>query len=234
MKSQAVRVAIDGPSGVGKTTSARAVADRIGALYVDTGAMYRALALKAMRTGVSVDDETKSVRLAEDTSVTLDPAADETVRVLLDGEDVTGLIRTGAVSDGASRISVHEGVRKRMVALQQELARGRSVVMEGRDIGTRVLRDAEVKIFLTASPEERARRRCLELKARGDGTDMATVLKEIQERDARDSGRAVDPLRPAADAVHIDGTHLSLDAQVDAILAVVRNVGAGSNPGGAA
>jgi len=228
MTGTIVRVAIDGPSGVGKTTSARALAAKLGALYVDTGAMYRALALKAKRAGISPDDEAGAARLAGETNVNLEPAGDGAVRVLLDGEDVTGLIRTPEISDGASRISVHGGVRKRMVALQQALARGRSVVMEGRDIGTRVLTDAEVKVFLTATPEERARRRWLELKTRGEATDYPEVLRDIQERDARDSGRAVDPLRPAEDAVLLDGTDLDLDAQVDAILAIVRNAEAGT------
>jgi len=219
-----VRVAIDGPAGVGKTTSAKALASRLGYLYLDTGAMYRALALAAMRGRVSVDDAEGAGDLASITAVTMTPDAEGGVKVLLDGLDVTASIRTPDISDGASRISVHRGVRERMVALQQALAADGGVVMEGRDIGTRVMPDAEVKIFLTALAEERARRRHREMILRGEATPFETVLEQIRERDARDTEREVDPLRPAADAIRIDGTNLSLNEQVDAIEAVVRKI----------
>ncbi|TPW17973.1 MAG: cytidylate kinase [bacterium] len=217
-----VRVAIDGPAGVGKTTSARALAARLGYLYLDTGAMYRALALAAARGRISVDDVAGSEDLAQVTAVTLTPDAEGGVRVLLDGLDVTASIRTPEVSDGASRISVHRGVRERMVSLQQAMAAGGGVVMEGRDIGTRVMPDAEVKIYLTALPEERARRRHREMIVRGESVPFEAVLEQIRERDARDTEREVDPLRPAPDAIQIDGTNLSLNEQVDAIEAAVR------------
>lgn len=229
-----LRVAIDGPAGVGKTTSARGLAARLGFLYVDTGAMYRALALKALRGGVPPDDAAAAGALAGATRVWLEADGAGGVAVSLDGENVTGLIRTGEVSDAASRIAVHAGVRERMVALQREVARGRSVVMEGRDIGTRVLPDAEVKIFLTATPEERARRRWKELEARGEAAAREAVLAGIRERDARDSGREVDPLRPAADAAIIDCTLLTPEGQLDAIMDVVRKAGRRKAPGGAA
>jgi cytidylate kinase len=225
-----IRVAIDGPAGVGKTTSAKALASRLGYLYVDTGAMYRALALEALRSGVSVDDAEAAGELAARCDVGLRPDGAGGVQVFLNGQDVTALIRTPEVSDGASRISVHRGVRERMVALQQDLARSGGVVMEGRDIGTRVLPDAEVKIYLTATAEERARRRWTEMKSRGEAVPFDAVLAQIRERDARDTGREVDPLRPADDAVTIDGTHLSLEDQVEALLRVVRSRG-GVAPG---
>jgi cytidylate kinase len=230
-----IRVAIDGPAGVGKTTSAKALAERLGYLYLDTGAMYRALALEAHRSGVSVDDAPAAGDLASRTEVGLRPDGAGGVTVLLGGENVTALIRTPEVSDGASRISVHRAVRERMVALQRALAAGGGVVMEGRDIGTRVLPDAEVKIYLTATAEERARRRWTEMISRGESVPFETVLDQIRERDARDTGREVDPLRPASDAITIDGTHLSLEAQVEALLRVVRDRGGripGAGPSG--
>jgi len=219
-----IRVAIDGPAGVGKTTSARALASRLGYLYLDTGAMYRALALKAIRGRVSLDDPEGAGDLALITTVTLTPDAEGGVKVLLDGMDVTASIRSPDISDGASRISVHPRVRERMVALQQAMVAGGGVVMEGRDIGTRVMPDAEVKIFLTAAAEERAQRRHREMVVRGESVPFETVLASIRERDARDTEREVDPLRAAADAIRIDGTNLSLNGQVDAIEAIVRDV----------
>src|SRR5512140_873308 len=211
-----IRVAIDGPAGVGKTTSARAVAERLGYLYVDTGAMYRALALKALELGISPDAADECGDLAAATRIGLEPDGKGGVRVILDARDVTGLIRSPEVSDGSSRIAVHRRVRERMVALQREIARGRSVVMEGRDIGTRVLPDAEARIFLTATPEERAWRRWNELRLRGEPAPYDQVLAQIRERDARDSGREVDPLRPANGATVIDCTLLTPEAQMGA------------------
>lgn len=221
-----MRVAIDGPAGVGKTTSARRVAGRLGYLYIDTGAMYRALALKAIAAGVGLDDEAGAGALAAVTDVGLEPDGKGGARVLLDGVDVSERIRTPAVSDGASRIAVHGAVRRRMVALQRELSRrlaeaGRGTVMEGRDIGTAVLPDAEVKIYLDARPHERARRRWVELQSKGEDVPFDGVLEQIRERDERDSGRKIDPLRPAADAVQLDCTELDLEAQVAAILEII-------------
>lgn len=216
-----IRVAIDGPAGVGKTTTARAVADRLGLLYVDTGAMYRALAVRAVALGISPDDPEAAADLARRSRVRLDRQPDGTLRVTIDDEDVTEAIRTDAASDGASRISIHPGVRKRLVAWQRALARRTGVVMEGRDIGTVVLVEAEAKVFLTASPEERARRRHRELLQRGRRPSFESVLRDIRERDARDQGRETAPLRPATDAVVLDCTALGLEDQVSAVSRIV-------------
>jgi cytidylate kinase len=228
------RVAIDGPAGVGKTTSAKALARALGWLYVDTGAMYRALGLKVLREGLSPDDPAAMNALARATSVDLRPDDSGGTRVLLDGEDVTDGIRSEAVSDAASRLSVHRSVRDEMVALQRRLSRGRDVVMEGRDIGTRVLPDAEIKVFLTATPAERARRRWREMKTRGQVLPFETVEAQIRDRDERDSNREVDPLRPAADAVVLDCTLLTLEGQVEAIADLVQRTLERNAPGGAA
>ncbi len=213
----AIRVAIDGPAGVGKTTTARALADELGLLYVDTGAMYRALAVRAAREGVSPDDPGASAALARRTRLGMGRDPGGALRVTVDGEDVTEAIRTDAASDGASRISVHPEVREELVRWQRKLAEQGGVVMEGRDIGTVVLPHAEAKIFLTASPEERARRRHRELRAKGGNPAFEAVLRDLKERDARDQGRENSPLRPAADAVVVDCTALGATDQVAAV-----------------
>jgi cytidylate kinase len=216
-----VRVAIDGPAGVGKTTTARALADQLGLLYVDTGAMYRALAVRAERAGVSPDDAGASAELARRSKLGMGRAPDGSLHVEIDGEDVTEAIRTDRASDGASRISVHPGVRRELVRWQRELAAAGGVVMEGRDIGTVVLPDAEAKVFLTASPEERARRRHRELLTKGRNPTFESVLRDLRERDARDQGRETSPLRPATDAVVVDCTALGAPDQVAAVRRVV-------------
>jgi cytidylate kinase len=219
-----IRVAIDGPAGVGKTTTARTLARDLNLLYVDTGAMYRALAVKAMDQGISPDNEKACGELAGMARVTLSHGPDGHLQVSIDGKDVTREIRTDRASDGASRISVHPAVRRELVRWQQELARQGGVVMEGRDIGTVVLPDAEAKIFLTASANERARRRHEELVARGVDTTFAAVLRDIQERDARDQGRATSPLIPAPDAVVLDCTAFDSQGQVAAARKVVETL----------
>jgi len=210
-------IAIDGPAASGKTTTAALVAERLGYLYVDTGAMYRALALKAIEAGVRPDDAPALEALARGTEIAL-RAEGRRARIFLDGRDVTGEIRRPDVSDGASRIAEHPGVRARMVEMQRALGAEGGVVMEGRDIGTVVFPDADVKIFLVASAGERARRRHDELFAKGTAPELESVRREIEERDRRDSGRAASPLKRAEGAVEIDTTELSIDEQVKAVI----------------
>jgi cytidylate kinase len=196
-------IAIDGPVGSGKSTLARRVAAMLGYLYIDTGAMYRAVALKAARNHVT-DDEALAT-LAESTRIDL-KSVDGAQKVLLDGEDVTAAIRTPEVAQGASKVAVNPGVRHILVAEQRRAGHSGGVVMEGRDIGTVVFPDAELKIFLTASPEIRAERRWREHQQKGDSIDLARTLEEIRERDRRDRERATSPLTQAPDAVLVDST----------------------------
>jgi cytidylate kinase len=198
-------IAIDGPVGSGKSTLARRVAELMGYIYIDTGAMYRALALKALRRGLSLDADAELESLAQATRIDLQ-ASEGTQRILLDGEDVSTAIRTPEVSQAASKIAVNAGVRHVLVAEQRRAGIAGGVVMEGRDIGSVVFPEAELKIFLTASPEIRAERRWREHQQKGDQIDLQRTLEEIRERDKRDVGRATSPLVRAADAVFVDST----------------------------
>ncbi len=198
-------IAIDGPVGSGKSTLARRVAEMMGYVYIDTGAMYRALALKALRRGLSLDATDQLVALARQTRIDL-RAQDGTQLVFLDGEDVTAAIRTPEVSQGASKIAVVGGVRQVLVAEQRRAGEQGGVVMEGRDIGSVVFPDAGLKIFLTASPEVRAERRWREHQQKGEAIDLARTLEEIRERDQRDRERSTSPLVRAPDAVVVDST----------------------------
>ena len=202
-------VAIDGPAGAGKSTVARAVAERIGGVYLDSGAMYRSVALAALRRGI---DPAGAGELASMVSIELEPGV-----VILDGEEVTSLIREPAVSEAASVVAAVPEVREAMVQQQRALlGAGGDWVAEGRDIGTVVWPQAEVKVFLTASPQERATRRAAEL-----GLPVAEVLAQVTERDARDEGRAHSPLRAAEDAVTLDTTGLTLEQVVDRVAELV-------------
>ena len=212
-------IAIDGPAGAGKSTVAKVVAERLSAMYMDTGAMYRAMGLGAMRLGVNLTSH-DAIRAALP-QLNLELAYRDGQRVILNGEDVTGLIRTPEVSMAASKVATYGGVRAAMVALQQKLASETDMLLDGRDIGTRVLPDATVKIYLTASAEERARRRFLELQQKGAPDTYEQVLADLIRRDAQDMNREVDPLRQAEDAVCVDSTALSFDEVVDAILTIV-------------
>ncbi|MFZ2488840.1 MAG: (d)CMP kinase [Anaerolineae bacterium] len=216
-------IAIDGPAASGKSTVGQAVADRLGYVYLDTGAMYRAVAWLAHQRAVPATDEARVTRLAADADIDVLPATQDDGRqytVLVDGVDVTWAIRSPEVGATVSEVSVHPGVRQAMVAQQRRLALRGGMVMVGRDIGTGVLPDAPWKIYLDASAEERARRRWLEEQARGGSRSFAAVLAEVQHRDRIDSSRDVAPLRPAADAVVIDSTGISVDAVIARVLAL--------------
>ena len=213
-------IAIDGPVGSGKSTAARRVAELLGYTYIDTGAMYRAVALKALRRRISLDATDELVALAGASRIDL-RAQDGGQNVLLDGEDVTREIRTPEVSQEASKIAVIEGVRRVLVAEQRRAGAQGGVVMEGRDIGSVVFPDAELKVFLTASDEVRARRRWREHQQKGDEIDLAKTLKEIRERDRRDASREHSPLVRAEGAVLVDSTAMEADevARLIAMLA---------------
>ena len=215
-------LAIDGPAGAGKSTIAARMAERFGLLKIETGAMYRAFALKALATGTALDDAASLAKLSKETTVELLPAETGN-RVLLDGEDVTGRLRDAEVSEAASRVSVHAPVRAWMVALQQQLGAAvpQGIVMEGRDIGTVVFPQASIKIFLSASPEARSERRMVQDNTAATEADKAAVLAAIRERDDRDRSRVESPLRPAEDAVEIDSTHLSLEQVIERVAALV-------------
>ena len=215
-----LNVAIDGPVGAGKSTVADAVAAKLGILHLDTGAMYRALGLTALRKGVDVQDEQAIVDLCLGLDISVAHSADGQ-HTFVEGEDVTGLIRTEEVSMAASTVSRYAEVRRAMVRLQQRLAAETDMLVDGRDICTTVLPNATAKIFLTAAPEERARRRFLELQKKDPGVTFEKVLEELKKRDEQDMNRPVEPLRQAEDAVLVDTTNLSFDEAVDAILAIV-------------
>ena len=207
-------VAIDGPAGAGKSTIARHLARHFGLLNLETGAMYRAFALKALREKVSLDDSGALERLAPETDIRLESGAEENC-VLLDGEDVTGLIRNPTVTDAASKVSVFPAIRAWMVRLQQQLGADGGVVMEGRDIGTVVFPHADAKIFLDAAPEVRGLRRFDQLGPE-PAQQPEEVIRELRERDRRDRNRADSPLRPALDAVLLDSTNMTLEQAVTA------------------
>ena len=215
-------VAIDGPAGAGKSTVSRLVAARLGFAMVDTGAIYRAVALAATRSGVSLDDDARLGELLRGVEIGFAAAASPGggQRVLLGGEDVSAEIRTPAMSLGASKVSARPVVRAGLLELQRRLALApgnAGAVLEGRDIGTVVFPDADVKLFVTASAEERARRRHAELRAKGDPQTFEEVLADQVRRDRDDSERAVAPLRPAADAIVVDTSGMPIDAVVDRI-----------------
>ena len=215
-----LNVGIDGPVSAGKSSVADAVAARLGILHLDTGAMYRALGLTAVRRGIDVQDEEAIVRLCRELKVSVSHEADGQ-HTFVEGEDVTGLIRTPEVSMAASTVSRYADVRRNMVKIQQQLAAETDMVLDGRDICTTVLPNATAKIFLTASQEERARRRFLEMQAKGMNDTFEQVLEDLKKRDNQDMNRRVEPLRQAPDAVLVDTTNLTFDEAVDAILKIV-------------
>jgi cytidylate kinase len=219
MPAPKIIVAIDGPSGAGKSTIARHLARHFGLLNLETGAMYRAFALKALRASLPLDDAAGLEKLASQTTIQLKPTEAQN-RVLLDNEDVTEQLRNTTVTDAASRISVIPAIRAWMVRMQQQMARDGGVVMEGRDIGTVVFPHAEVKIFLDAAPEVRGLRRFEQMGAPAE-RQPEEVIRELRERDLRDRNRADSPLRPAPDAVLLDSTGMTLDEAVQAAERIV-------------
>lgn len=216
-----MQIAIDGPAGAGKSTVAKKVANELNYLYIDTGAMFRALTYEALRLNVDVNDGKQLSQLLKGLEIEFIPN-ENGQRVLVNNTDVTEEIRSQKVTNNVAAVATHKEVRAEMLARQRQLASKSSVVMDGRDIGTCVLKDAPLKIFLTASAEERARRRHQELKMKGIHTDINQLKKEIEERDKRDSEREIAPLKKAEDAIEIDSTHLTIDEVVQKILALVK------------
>jgi cytidylate kinase len=217
-----MQIAIDGPAGAGKSTIAKKLAGESGYIYVDTGAMYRAMALFLIRQGILPGD-TQGIENACETADISIRYADGEQQVILNGENVNGLIRTQEVSNMASASSVNRKVREKLVSLQQKLAASNDVVMDGRDIGTVVLPNAEVKIYLTASTAVRARRRYDELVAKGEACELDAIEKEIAERDERDMNREISPLKQADDAILVDTSDMDIDEVVEAINEIVRS-----------
>ena len=215
-------IAIDGPAGAGKSTLARALARELGYLYVDTGAIYRTVALRAREAGADPSDPEQVAPLLEDLDLRMDYGADGVQRMYLSGRDVTEAIRENEVSALASQVAALPAVREFLLDFQRKQAREHNVVMDGRDIGTVVLPQAGVKIFLTAAPEARARRRTAELLQRGQDADFDEILREIRQRDEQDENRPVAPLRQAEDAALLDTTNLDLKGSLEALLTLVR------------
>ncbi len=212
-------VAIDGPSGAGKSVIALKVAQRFNLLHIDSGAMYRVIALKAKQNGIALDDEQQLVDLIKSTDIKMT----QDRRIFMDDQDVTTLIRHEAISLGASAVSKLREVRRLLVLAQQELAKQKNCIMEGRDIGTVVLKDAEVKIFLTAQVSVRAKRRYLDLLSKGLEADLEQIKRDLILRDYQDSHRKESPLKKAADAIELDSSHLSIDEVVDAIGEIINS-----------
>ncbi len=215
-------IAIDGPSGAGKSTLARQLAKELGFLYVDTGAIYRTVALNAQRNGVQPGDREQVIPLLDALNIRMGYGEDSLQHMYLNGEDVTDAIRVHAVSQCASLVAAIPEVRAFLLDYQRQLARENDVVMDGRDIGTVVLPDADVKIFLTASAEIRAKRRLLELEQRGQSADFQTILHDIQQRDEQDRTRAVAPLCQAEDAGLLDTSELDLAQSLQSMLNIVK------------
>lgn len=222
MNQDVIAVAIDGPAGAGKSTIARAAAAQLGFVYVDTGALYRTIGLAVCRRGIDGTDVPGILATLPEIQVGL-TYQDGAQHVLLDGEDVSDAIRTPQISTYASQVSSVPEVRAYLLDLQRDLACRQSVIMDGRDIGTVILPDAKVKIFLTASPEKRAARRCAELREKGQDVTVEGILADMERRDALDASRATAPLKQAEDAVLVDTSDLTLEQSIEAVLTVIRD-----------
>lgn len=212
-----IRVAIDGPGGTGKSSIAKAVSERLGLEYIDTGAMYRSIALKAVRTGADPENEPAVVKMLADTDIDF-----KDNNVYLDGENVSGLIRTNEISMAASTISKLGPVRAKVDEVSRRIAATKDVIMEGRDIGTAVIPDAEVKIFMTADPEVRAKRRYNQLINQGSPADLEEIKADIEKRDYQDSHREINPLRQADDAVYLDTSNMGKEENIDAVCRLIK------------
>jgi cytidylate kinase len=227
-------IAIDGPAGSGKSTAARLLAKSLGYLYLDTGALYRAVGWKALKEGLDIQDEATLKGLCEELDLSVEPD-DDSMRVCVDGRNVSDQIRTPAVSRAAAAVAVIPAVRQRLLGIQRELGKMGSsrggIVVEGRDIGTVVFPDAPIKFFLEASPEVRVKRRYDELQQQGLPVELAVTRREIDTRDLKDSSRPIAPLKPAADAFRIDSTALTLEEVVSVMLETIRRRKSGM-PGG--
>ncbi len=217
-----MQIAIDGPAGAGKSTISKFVATELGYLYIDTGAMYRAIGYKALKLGLNLEENDKIDTMAKETEIEL-KITETGQAIFLDGKDVTTKIRTPEVSMAASKVSAIGGVRKTLVDLQRRIAGSNNVVMDGRDIGTVVLPNAEIKIFLTATAEDRAMRRYIELKEKGVDTSYQSVLEDMQKRDWQDTHRAESPLKAACDATVIDTSGQTLGESVQLITDFVKS-----------
>ena len=213
-----INIAIDGPSAAGKSTIADILAERLGYTHLDTGAMYRAVALKAIRDGIDLADEEKIVAMIDEMDLVM-PADGS---VILEGEDVSKEIRTNEISMGASDVSKLAGCRKALVAMQQRICKDGGYILDGRDIGTVVLKDAPVKIYMVASPEARAQRRLLQNQKNGIEGDYESILEDIKKRDYQDMHREVSPLKKAEDAIEIDTSDMTIEEVVDAVLEIVK------------
>ncbi|MBR7163893.1 MAG: (d)CMP kinase [Clostridia bacterium] len=217
-----MKIAIDGPGGAGKSTLSKKLAKYFNLVYIDTGAMYRAAGLACVRKGINIKEQpTEAVKIVNASDIDLLPG-DTGQKIMLNGEDVTGLIRTPEISMAASDVSAIPEVRIRLVEMQRKLAETKSVIMDGRDIGTYVLPDAPIKIFLTASPEERAKRRYLELTERGDACKYEDVLAELLIRDKNDSTRAFSPLKQAEDSILVDTSEMNFEESLDYLIKIIQ------------
>ena len=221
-----INIAMDGPVGAGKSTIADCVARSLGILHLDTGAMYRAVGVTALKRGIDPADREKVTEMCRNISLDVSYESDGQ-HTFVDGEDVTGILRTEEASMAASKVATYPGVRAEMVEAQQRMAKSHDMLVDGRDIGTRVLADAPVKIFLTASPQVRARRRFLQLQEKGIHEDYEKVLDDLIKRDKQDMSRETDPLKKAEDAVEVDTSEMTFQESVDEILRIIREAFSG-------